>query len=62
MWSMERSDSITGAIRWRMQANLKIYAPGMEQDHSDASVKPENSKVKIWVHGSNEIALSKEID
>lgn len=41
--------------------NLKIYAPYGTRSSPDASVKPENSKVKIWVHGSNEIAQSKEI-
>lgn len=41
--------------------NLKIYAPYGTRSSPDASVKPENSKVKIWVHGSNEIALSEEI-
>lgn len=41
--------------------NLKIYAPYGTRSSPDASVNPENSKVKIWVHGSNEIAQSKEI-
>lgn len=41
--------------------NLKIYAPYGTRSSPDASVKPENSKVKIWVHGSNEIAKSEEI-
>ena len=41
--------------------NLKIYAPYGTRSSPDASVKPENSKVVIWVHGSAEIAQSKEI-
>lgn len=41
--------------------NLKIYAPYGTRSSPNASVKPENSKVKIWVHGSNEIAKSEEI-
>ena len=41
--------------------NLKIYAPYGTRSSPDASVKPENSKVTIWVHGSNKIALSEEI-
>lgn len=41
--------------------NLKIYAPYGTRSSPDASVKPENSKVKIWAHGSEEIAQSKEI-
>ena len=41
--------------------NLKIYAPYGTRSSPDASVKPENSKVQIWVHGSEEIAQSKEI-
>lgn len=41
--------------------NLKIYAPYGTRSSPDASVKPENSKVQIWVHGSKEIAESKEI-
>lgn len=41
--------------------NLKIYAPYGTRSSPDASVKPENSKVKIWAHGSTEIAQSKEI-
>ena len=40
--------------------NLKIYAPYGTRSSPDASVKPENSKVQIWVHGSKEIAESKE--
>lgn len=42
--------------------NLKIYAPYGTRSSPNASVKPENSKVKIWVHGSNEIAKSEEIE
>ena len=41
--------------------NLKIYAPYGTRSSPDASVKPENSKVKIWVHGSKDLAESKEI-
>lgn len=41
--------------------NLKIHAPYGTRSSPDASVKPQNGKVRIWVHGSNEIAQSKEI-
>ena len=41
--------------------NLKIHAPYGTRSSPDAGVKPQNGKVKIWVHGSNEIAQSKEI-
>lgn len=41
--------------------NLKIHAPYGTRSSPDAGVKPQNGKVQIWVHGSNEIAQSKEI-
>lgn len=42
--------------------NLKICAPYGTRSSPDASVKPESSRVEIWVHGSKDIAQSKEID
>lgn len=41
--------------------NIKIYAPFGTRSSPDASVAPQNSKVKIWVHGSKDLAQSKEI-
>lgn len=41
--------------------NLKIYAPHGTRSTPDAAVAPQSSKVKIWKHGSNELAQSKEI-
>ena len=41
--------------------NIKIYAPFGTRSSPEASVAPQNSKVKIWVHSSKNLAQSKEI-